>query len=98
MHSFFKLSKQVKEGDILLGSTTIHDQPKQHRFSEVKATVVTKDKNSIKLECSYNKDYPELPAQILLRKANIMEYGSDFRVIYDEENVLILFVIPKFYF
>lgn len=98
MHSFFKLIKQVKAGDILLGSTTIHDQPKQHRFSQVTATVVSKDKNSIKLDCSYNKDYPELPAQILLRKANIMEYGPDFRVIYDEENVLILFVIPKFYF
>lgn len=98
MHSFFKLTKQLKEGDIILGSTTIHDQPKQHRFSEVKATVVTKDKNSIRLRCSYDKAYPELPAEILLRKANIMEYGPDFRVIYDEENVLLLFVIPKFYF
>lgn len=98
MHSFFKLIKQLNAGDIILGSTTIHDQPKQHRFSEVKATVVSKDKNSIKLSCSYDKAYPELPAEILLRKANIMEYGPDFRVIYDEENVLILFVIPKFYF
>lgn len=97
MHSFFKLQKQAVEGEKWLGMAMVHDQPKQHRVSACTATVATIDKGSLKLTLEYVRPQKEFPSEILIRKANVSEYGNDFRILWSEEDTLILFSVTKTY-
>lgn len=97
MHSFHKLQKQAVEGEKWLGMAMVHDQPKSHRVSACTATVDTKEKNSIKLTLEYVRPQEEFPPEILIRKANVSEYGNDFRILWSEKDTLILFSVTKTY-
>lgn len=98
MHAFFKLQKEAKEGDTWLGCAMIHDQPKQHRVASCKGIVETIDKGSFKLKLEYEPFQEDYPTEILIRKANVGEYGNEFRVIYSEGEFLTLFSIQKLYY
>lgn len=97
MHPFYKLQKQIVEGEVLHGAAIYHIQPKDHKTSECTATVIVRDKNSLKLRLKYEKHEDKFPYEIMIRKANVSEYGNEFRILYDEDNALVLFVVGKMY-
>lgn len=97
MHAFTKWKAQVEVGDSFLGSVTVHKQPKEHLFTECAAKVVEVNEDNIKCSLEYKHNYSNLPLEITLKKANVMEYDSNFRIIYNESDILILFVVSKLY-
>lgn len=98
MHAFHKWVAQIQKGETLKGVSIIHKQPKEHRSSKCTATITSIDKNSVKLTLNHEDNYPELPTEILIRKANVMEYGNNFRILYEQDDVLTLFVVAKLFF
>lgn len=98
MHPLFKWMAQIHEGETFTGVSTIHYQPKEHRYSTCTATIESIGKSHVRLSLSHDKDYKELPKEVMVRKANIYEYGNDFRIITDENDVLTLFVVGKMFF
>lgn len=97
MHAFQKWKRQLHVGDILIGSANLHKQPKEHILSHVTATITEINDGSVKLSLKYLKEQEEFLPELILRKANVDEYGPDFRILYEENNVLYVFVVAKTY-
>lgn len=97
MHAFQKWKRQLHVGEIIMGSATLHRQPKEHVVAQVTATVAEINDGSVKLSLKYTKDLDRFLPELTLRKANVMEYGPDFRILYEEKRVLYVFVVAKTY-
>lgn len=93
MHAFQKWKRQLHVGEIIMGSATLHKQPKEHIVAQVIATVTEINDGSVKLSLKYTKDLDKFLPELVLRKANVMEYGPDFRILYEEKRVLYVFVV-----
>lgn len=93
MHAFQKWKRQLHVGEIIMGSATLHRQPKDHAVAQVTATVTEINDGSVKLSLKYTKDLKEFLPELILRKVNVAEYGNSFRILYDEKSVLYVFVV-----
>lgn len=93
MHAFQKWKRQLHVGETIMGSATLHKQPKEHIVAQVTATVTEINDGSVKLSLKYTKELDKFLPELTLRKANVMEYGPDFRILYEEKRVLYVFVV-----
>lgn len=93
MHAFQKWKRQLHVGETIMGSATLHKQPKEHIVAQVTATVTEINDGSVKLSLKYTKELDKFLSELTLRKANVMEYGPDFRILYEEKRVLYVFVV-----
>lgn len=93
MHAFQKWKRQLHVGETIMGSATLHKQPKEHIVAQVTATVTEINDDSVKLSLKYTKELDKFLPELILRKANVMEDGPDFKILYKEERVLYVFVV-----
>ena len=93
MHAFQKWKRQLHVGETIMGSATLHKQPKEHIVAQVTATVTEINDGSVKLSLKYTKELDKFLPELILRKTNVMEYGPDFRILYEEKRVLYVFVV-----
>lgn len=93
MHAFQKWKRQLHVGEIVMGSATLHRQPKDHAVAQVTATVTEINAGSVKLSLKYTKDLKEFLPELILRKANVSDWRNSFMILYDEKGVLYAFVV-----